>query len=629
MKTSYALLGLLASLAIPAHAERKPNILVIVADDLGYGELTSQGFSKDIPTPNIDSIAKNGVRFTNGYVSGPYCSPTRAGLLTGRYQERFGHEFNPGQATSEGEKIGLSLQETTIGNRLKTAGYATGWFGKSHLGNDPEFHPQKRGFDEFYGFLGGAHSYVNAGQGQNAILHGTEPVKDPGYLTEAFAREASSFIEKKKAEQWFVYLPFNAVHAPLETLEKYESRFSSIQDPKRRKFAALLSALDDNVGTVLNKVRDLGLEEDTLVYFFSDNGGPTPSTTSGNGPLKGYKAQTSEGGVRVPFFVQWKGKIPAGKVDERPVIQLDILPTSLAAAGVETDPAWKLDGVNLLPYLKGEKTEAPHEALYWRFGQQLAIRKGDWKLVKSVADENAKGGAGKASIEGAKLYNLKDDIGEKNDLAAANPDKVKELSELWSHWNSELVDPKWTPNGAPRGQGGGQGRPNGGGAGGGRNEAVSSNASHEGPWKSGDVLSSVDSPDITGKAFTVALDIESTDAPAGVILAQGGSARGYALHVENGKLVFSLRDGGNLSNVTTTEPLAAGNHKIEASLQTDGTALIKIDGKSAGEGKLGGVVTRRPGEGLTIGSDGNAPVGEYAAPHNFNGKVSQVTIKPL
>lgn len=616
MKTSYALLGLLAALALPAHAERKPNILLIVADDLGWGELTPQGITKDIPTPNIDSIGANGIRFTNGYVSGPYCSPTRAGLLTGRYQQRFGHEFNPGRAVNEGEPIGLSLKETTIADRLKSAGYATGWFGKSHLGSAPQFHPQRRGFDEFYGFLGGAHSYINPGQGQNGIFHGKAPVKDPGYLTEAFAREAANFIEQKKDQQWFVYLPFNAVHAPLETLEKYESRFSSIQDPKRRKFAGLLSALDDSVGTVLAKVRELKLEEDTLIYFFSDNGGPTPSITSQNGPLKGFKAQTSEGGIRVPFSVQWKGKIPAGKTEDRPVIQLDVLPTSLAAAGVEVDPAWKLDGVNLLPYLKGEKTEAPHEALFWRFGQQLAVRKGDWKLVKSAADGNARNGSGKASLEGSKLYNLKDDIGEKNDLAASSPEKVKELEAEWSKWNAGNIDPKWTPDGKNKR------RPR-------RNEEVASNASKAGPWKSGDVLSGEDSPAIAGKAFTVSAEIESERVPKGVILAQGGTARGYALHVKDGKLLFSVRAGGDLSTITSTGPIEASNHKLEASVASDGQVTLKVDGKPVGEGKINGSIERPPGEGLTVGDDGRTPVGQYTAPHAFTGKVSNVTVTVL
>lgn len=612
MKSSHLLVGLLAASSITAHAERKPNVLLIVADDLGYGELGLQGYTKDIPTPNIDSIAANGTRFTNGYVSGPYCSPTRAGLLTGRYQQRFGHEFNPGPPTEANAAVGLSLDEKTIGDRLKAAGYATGWFGKSHLGTAPEFHPQKRGFDEFYGFLGGAHSYVNPGNGLNGIFHGTEEVKDPGYLTEAFAREAASFIEKKKNDQWFVYLPFNAVHAPLETLEKYDKQFASIEDPKRRKFAALLAALDASVGTVLTKVRDLKLEEDTLIYFISDNGGPTPSTTSGNGPLKGYKAQTAEGGIRVPFAIQWKGKIPAGKTDDRPVIQLDFLPTSLAAAGITIDPSWKLDGVNLLPYLKEGNTAQPHEALYWRFGQQIAVRKGDWKLVKSAPGA---AGGGAASTEGAELYNLSSDIGEKTNLADKQPEKVKELAGLWNTWNATLVAPKWTPGGGARRAGRG-----------GNAAAEPSNASAAGPWKSGDSLSGNDSPDLAEKAFTITADIEGATAPQGVIVAHGGNAQGYALHAKDGKLVLSFRRGGELSSVTATEALAAGPHKVEAVIAEGGQATLKVDGKQVGEGKLGGLLVRKPGEGLTVGDDGAAAVGDYAAPNAFNGKVTHAAV---
>ena len=217
--------------SVVSAADRKPNILVIVADDLGYGELSCQGFTPQIPTPNIDSLAKNGVRFTSGYVSGPYCSPTRAGLMTGRYQTRFGHEFNPGPAEAAVENFGLSLKETTIGDRLKAAGYATGWFGKSHLGYKPEFHPLKRGFDEYFGFLGGMHDYLDAaGDKHNPILRGTEPVNNIGYTTEVFGHEAEKFIDKHHEQPWMVYLPFNAVHAPLESIDKYLERFTGVEE---------------------------------------------------------------------------------------------------------------------------------------------------------------------------------------------------------------------------------------------------------------------------------------------------------------------------------------------------------------------------------------------------------------
>lgn len=441
---------LLASLSLASGifaADRKPNILVLLADDLGYGELSCQGYTAQIPTPNIDSIGKNGVRFTSGYVSGPYCSPTRAGFMTGRYQQRFGHEFNPGPAEQAVENFGLSLKETTIGDRLKAAGYATGWFGKSHLGYKPAFHPLKRGFDEYFGFLGGAHDYLDAAADKNnPILKGNEPVNNIGYTTEAFGQQAVDFIDRHQAQSWFCYLPFNAVHAPLESTEKYLGRFQSIADKRRQTFCAMLSAMDDAVGKVLAKVREIGQEDNTLVIFFSDNGGPTGSTTSGNGPLRGFKAQTWEGGIRIPFMMQWKGKIPAGKVDDRPVIQLDIHPTALAAAGVAAKPEWKLDGVNLLPYLTGEKSGTPHDMLYWRFGQQIALRAGDWKIVKGAGMPGiAADQSGKSGPEGAELYNLKDDIGEKNNLAAKNPEKLKELSAAWNKWDADNIDPAWGP----------------------------------------------------------------------------------------------------------------------------------------------------------------------------------------
>jgi arylsulfatase A-like enzyme len=429
-----ALIGLtlvLLESAATAGEPRKPNILVIVADDLGYGELSCQG-NPQIPTPNIDSIARTGVRFTSGYVSGPYCSPTRAGLLTGRYQQRFGHEFNPGPVATEFKEFGLSRSETTLAERLKPAGYATGMFGKWHLGNRPRFRPNQRGFDEFFGFLGGAHSYVNArADGANPIFRGNMPVSSIDYTTDSFGREAIRFIEMHQREPWFVYLPFNAVHAPLQALEKYRTRFRHIPDPRRRMFAAMLSAMDDNVGLVLSKIRTLGLENDTFIVFVSDNGGPTRVTTSSNGPLNGYKAQVWEGGIRVPFLAQWKGHIPAGKIVDRPVIQLDIHPTALALAGVKVPAEAKLDGVNLLPYLTGETPGAPHEALFWRFGVQRAVRKGDWKLTDMG--------------NGPKLFNLASDIGEKHDLAATNSAKVQELEADYKAWNAKNVDARWVP----------------------------------------------------------------------------------------------------------------------------------------------------------------------------------------
>ncbi|HTD65324.1 MAG TPA: sulfatase-like hydrolase/transferase, partial [Candidatus Limnocylindria bacterium] len=280
---------------------------------------------------------------------------------------------------------------------------------------------------------------------RNSVQRGTNHVDEKEVLTHAFTREALAFIDHNQKNPFFLQLAFNAVHGPLDVDPKYYDRFSHITDERRRKFAGLLAGLDDGVGAVLKKLRESGLEENTLVFFFSDNGGPTLANTSKNEPLRGFKAQTWEGGIRVPFLAQWKGKLPAGKVYQQPVIQLDIHATALALAGVSTAANPKLDGVNLLPFLTGENKGVPHDALYWRFGQQLAIRKGDWKLVR---------GAGSEELQ---LFNLASDIGEKTDLAAKEPAKFKELEADWNKWNAELVPPAWGPprlvaGGARRGQ---------------------------------------------------------------------------------------------------------------------------------------------------------------------------------
>ena len=412
----------------------KPNILIIVGDDMGYADVGFHGV-RDIPTPNLDALAADGVRFTNGYVSGPYCSPTRAGLLTGRYQNRFGHEFNPGGAH------GLPLSEQTLADRLRAAGYRTGLVGKWHLGNLAQMHPQQRGFDEFFGFLGGAHSYFEA----KGILRGTEPVNELDYTTDAFGREASTFIEQHDEKPWFLYLSFNAVHTPMQATDDRLSQFSNIADKQRRTYNAMMLAMDDAIGNVRKKLVETGQADNTLIALISDNGGPAmPGVTvngSNNAPLRGSKRTTLEGGIRVPYVLTWPGLIKPG-IFEQPAIQLDLHATALAAAGVDAQPEWKLDGVNLLPFLSGERTDAPHDALYWRFGKQMAIRRGDWKLVRydSTADTQS---AQTEPVTAARLYNLAMDIHEDQDLSAANPDKVKELQASWDAWNQANVAPLW------------------------------------------------------------------------------------------------------------------------------------------------------------------------------------------
>lgn len=430
MRTTFLLLGFSLATGVLERAAdaaqvRKPNVLVILSDDVGWAEFGFQG-GKDIPTPQIDSIARNGVRFTQGYVSGPYCSPTRAGLMTGRYQTRFGHENNVVAQVS-----GLPLSETTIADRLRAQGYATCAIGKWHLGLRPEFRPMKRGFDEFFGTLANT-PYFHPTRFVDSRLSPDERVvsDDQFYTTDQYAGRAVDWLEKHKDHPWFLYLPFNAQHGPLQAPRKYLDRFPNITDETRRTFAAVMSAMDDAVGQVLGKIRQMGQEEQTLIVFLSDNGGPTRQTTSGNEPLRGFKATTWEGGVRIPFCMQWKGTLPAGKTYEHPVIQLDILPTALAAAGARIDPAWKLDGVDLRPYLTGERSDPPHQSFFWRFGKQWAVRHGDWKLV--VANE----GSGRPE-----LYDLAHDIGERTDLATREPGKLKELQAVYDRWNAEQAEP--------------------------------------------------------------------------------------------------------------------------------------------------------------------------------------------
>lgn len=431
-----AFAGAFPILAAPA----KPNILVIVGDDMGYADVGFHG-CKDIPTPHLDALAKSGVRFTSGYVSGPYCSPTRAGLMTGRYQNRFGHEFNSGGAGG-----GLPLTETTLPDRLKAAGYRTGMVGKWHLGDKPEQHPLKRGFGEFFGFLGGAHSYFES----SGVLRGNEPANEKEYLTDAFGREAAAFVERHKDGPWFLYLAFNAVHTPMHATDARLAKFSHIADNQRRTYAAMMVAMDEAIGKVRAKIAALGLEQNTLVTFISDNGGPAmPGVTvngSVNTPLRGSKRTTLEGGVRVPFLVSWPTRLKPGVFDQ-PAIQLDLHATALAAAGVDVKSIVKLEGVNLLPFLTGEKSGAPHEALFWRFGDQTAIRAGDWKLVRYDVNADTRTGAGNQGVTAARLYNLATDIHEDKDLAAAMPDKVKELRAQWDAWDKANLAPGATEDG--------------------------------------------------------------------------------------------------------------------------------------------------------------------------------------
>lgn len=423
-----------SGLAFAQAPRRRPNILVIVADDLGFADVGFNG-AQDIPTPNLDALAKAGVHCPQGSVSHPFCSPTRAGLLTGRYQQRFGHENNPIYDPNN-ERAGLPLTEVTLPQTLASAGYKTGIVGKWHLGAAREFHPLKRGFQEQFGFIGGGHDYFQA-QMELPAREYLVPIERDGkpvalkdqYLTDALSDAAADFIGRHARDPFFLYLAYNSPHTPQQVTAKYESRFTHIASEKRRKHAAMVAAVDDGVGQVLGALKKHGLDGETLVFFISDNGGPTQVTEADNRPLRGVKGQVYEGGVRVPFVARWTGKLPAGTRYEHPVSSIDIFPTACAAAGVAVPKEKPLDGVNLLPFLNGRRKTAAHERLFWRTGGGVlyAVREGNWKLVVR---------------EGRKeLYDLGADVSESNDLAAAKPEVVRRLDAARLDWDRQLMKP--------------------------------------------------------------------------------------------------------------------------------------------------------------------------------------------
>ncbi|MCP4782681.1 MAG: sulfatase-like hydrolase/transferase [Fuerstiella sp.] len=463
---------LTATTAVSASAADQPNIILLFADDLGYGELSCQG-NPEIPTPHIDLIAKNGVKFTDGYVAGPNCSPSRAGMLTGRIPTRFGYEFNPTGPLNEQPGFGLPVKEVTIAETLQNSGYTTGLIGKWHQGGTADYHPFRHGFDEFFGFLHEGHYFVpppyngvttmlrrktlpgglagrwvgNKGliytdhmgsnepdyDADNPITRGGQPVVETEYLTDALTREAVDFIDRHDDKPFFLYLAYNAVHSPLQGADAYMKKFSHIEDIHRRIFAAMLSNLDDSVGAVMKQLRDSGLEENTIVFFLSDNGGPTRELTSSNLPLRGGKGTLYEGGVRIPFMVQWKGTIPSGQVYHKPVSSFDIYATAAANSDGVTAPT-QVEGVDLVPFLTGRDAGVPHETLFWRQGGKAGLRHGDWKAVRM----GGRKAPGKAKWE---LFDLSKDLSEETNLAASNPERLAELVAIWDKMNGEMSEP--------------------------------------------------------------------------------------------------------------------------------------------------------------------------------------------
>jgi len=405
-----------APLARAAAPARKPNVLIIVSDDQGYGDISCYEHPKEVRTPHMDRIAKNGVRFTQGYANAYVCAPSRAALLTGTYSQRYGFY------TASDSRVGLPLNQSTLADMLKKEGYATGALGKWHLGIEPPYHPMKRGFDEFYGFLGhGAHDYFDlkpTGELYNSILRGYQPIDETGYLTDNLGREAVSFIARHEKRPFFLYLAFNAVHAPMQAPEAAVRKYDT-GNPRRDILMAMLEREDDAIGKVLDELERRKLDRDTIVFFVSDNGGAR-ANASNNGPLRDYKQSVYEGGIRVPFLMSWPRRLAPNTVSHEPVMFADIMPTIAAAVGAQM-PVGR-EGRNLLPVLTGQAKGPVHEALFWDGAEEkTAVRSGRWKLVNN-----------RGKIE---LFDLAQDVSEKNDLAAQKPEIVARLRRQFEEWS--------------------------------------------------------------------------------------------------------------------------------------------------------------------------------------------------
>jgi arylsulfatase A-like enzyme len=409
-----------------------PNIIIILTDDAGYADF---GFTGDpeFPTPNIDRLAASGVVCTQAYVSASVCSPSRAGLLTGRYQQRFGHEFNlPGLSTPE--TGGMALDQRTIADELRDLGYHTGAIGKWHLGIEQRYHPLNRGFDEFYGYLGGSRSYfayTDSPRRANRALRNNTEEPDPtdSYVTDTLGKEAVAFINRNTDRPFFLYLAFTAVHSPMHATPQDLERFPEITPKRRRTLAAMTAALDRAVGDIIAALEKQGLRENTLIVFLNDNGGAT-TNASNNGRYRGMKGSKFEGGIRVPFAISWPGTIEPNQCFDDPIISLDTLPTCLAATGVPLKNEVKTDGVDLLPFMLSREKGQPHDALFWRRGVAAAVRKGPWKLIRVETNP-------------IMLFNIADDPSETTNVAAANPVIVAELRALLEDWEQGLAEPAW------------------------------------------------------------------------------------------------------------------------------------------------------------------------------------------
>lgn len=436
--TATLALGALPSLTMAKSAsEQRPNVIIILCDDLGSADVGFGGCT-DIPTPNIDRISQSGVTCNNAYISAPYSGPSRCGLFTGRYQQRFGGEANiiDNQAAIE-QGHGVPTDELMMTEMLKEQGYKTAVIGKWHMGNDEAHTPMQRGADYYFGFHTGGYNYwgipnpKDPHAGTIMENHRTVPASEVNYLTDDFTDKTIDFIEQNSDENFFVYLAYNAPHGPFQVTQEYLDRTKHIFDPWRSVYAAMILAVDDGVGRIWQTLEQQGIDDNTMIIFLSDNGG---INLAHNNPLRACKGNMFEGGISTPFALYWGDKIEAGSQYEPYMSSLDLFPTIATAAGVDVSKLEKkLDGVDLMPYFNGEKSEAPHERLFWRTcgGFEWAVREGDYKAVKSYHNSEVE------------LYNIVADRGEIYNIAEEHPELVSKMTKDYEAWSSQMIEPQW------------------------------------------------------------------------------------------------------------------------------------------------------------------------------------------